>query len=308
MTKEPPSAKAEFFVAIAGPIVSVLIAAAGFAFALFGGGAIPPPTAAVIWYLATINTVIVVFNMIPAFPLDGGRVLRSILWHVKGNLRWATKISSALGAAFGLVSMIFGLFSLLAGNLIGALWQVLIGMFLRRAAQMSYQQVLIRRALEGEPVSRFMNRELITIPPSLTLNRLVEDFVYRHHHKMYPVTQDGQLIGCVTTRLIQQVPRDRWQETTVQEIAQRCDEASTTTPDTDAMDALAQLSQNEVSRMLVVSDGQIEGMLSLRDLMKFIALKVELEGDEYRHAAPGKRAGFEQQDNPTNPRSLAHNS
>ena len=295
MTKEPPSAKAEFLVAIAGPIVSVLIAAAGFAFVLLGGEAIPPPTAAVIWYLATINTVIVVFNMIPAFPLDGGRVLRSILWHVKGNLRWATKISSSLGAAFGVVLMVFGLISLLGGNLIGALWQVLIGMFLRRAAQMSYQQVLIRRALEGEPVSRFMNRDLITIPPSLTLERVVDDFVYRHHHKMYPVTQDGHLLGCVTTRLIQQVPRDRWQDTTVQEIAQRCDDTSTTTPDTDAMDALAKLSQNGASRMLVVSDGRLEGILSLKDLMRFIALKVELEGDE-------------QQDNPTSPRSFAHNS
>lgn len=313
MTKEPPSAKAEFFVAIAGPIVSVLIAVGGFALVSLGGEAIPPPTAAVIWYLATINTAIVVFNMIPAFPLDGGRVLRSILWQAKGNLRWATKKSSSLGAAFGFLLMALGLMSLLGGNLIGALWQILIGMFLRRAAQMSYQQVLIRRALEGEPVSRFMNRELITIPPSLTLDRLVQDFVYRHHHKMYPVTRDGHLIGCVTTRHIQQVPRDRWQEVTVQEIAQPCDDANTTTPDTDAMDALAKLSQNELSRMLVVSDDRLEGILSLRDLMKFIALKVELEGDEHRGAESHKpkehwkqvEAG--QKDSHSSHQSYAHN-
>ncbi len=280
MTKEPPSAKAEFFVAIAGPIVSVLVSAACFAIAMFSGPAMPPSVSAVIWYLATINAVVVVFNLIPAFPLDGGRVLRSILWHFTGNLRWATKVASSLGSAFGVYLIVFGFLNLLAGNLIGALWQILIGMFLRNAAQMSYQQVLVRRALEGEPVSRFMNRDVITVPASLPLDRLIEDFVYRHHHKMYPVTAGDQLIGCVTTRQVQQVPREQWHETTVGDVVERCGEDSTTTPNADAMEALTKLSRNEASRMLVVSDGQLAGILSLKDLMKFISLKVELEGDQ----------------------------
>lgn len=280
MTKEPPSAKAEFFVAIAGPIVSVLVSAACFAIAMFSGPAMPPSVSAVIWYLATINAVVVVFNLIPAFPLDGGRVLRSILWHFTGNLRWATKVASSLGSAFGVFLIVFGFLNLLAGNLIGALWQILIGMFLRNAAQMSYQQVLVRRALEGEPVSRFMNRDVITVPASLPLDRLIEDFVYRHHHKMYPVTAGDQLIGCVTTRQVQQVPREQWHETTVGDVVERCGEDSTTTPNADAMEALTKLSRNEASRMLVVSDGQLAGILSLKDLMKFISLKVELEGDQ----------------------------
>lgn len=280
MTKEPPSAKAEFFVAIAGPIVSVLVSAACFAIAMFSGPAMPPSVSAVIWYLATINAVVVVFNLIPAFPLDGGRVLRSILWHFTGNLRWATKVASSLGSAFGVFLIVFGFLNLLAGNLIGALWQILIGMFLRNAAQMSYQQVLVRRALEGEPVSRFMNRDVITVPASLPLDRLIEDFVYRHHHKMYPVTAGDQLIGCVTTRQVQQVPREQWHETTVGDVVERCGEDSKTTPNADAMEALTKLSRNEASRMLVVSDGQLAGILSLKDLMKFISLKVELEGDQ----------------------------
>lgn len=280
MTKEPPSAKAEFFVAIAGPIVSVFVSVACFAIAMFGGSAMPPSVSAVIWYLATINAVVVVFNLIPAFPLDGGRVLRSILWHFTGNMRWATKVASSMGSAFGVFLIVFGFLNLLAGNLIAALWQILIGMFLRNAAQMSYQHVLIRRALEGESVSRFMNRDVITVPPSLTLDRLIDEFVYRHHHKMYPVIEDDHLIGCVTTRQVQQVQRERWHETTVRDVVERCGEDSTTSPDADAMEALTKLSRNGASRMLVVSDGRLAGILSLKDLMKFISLKVELEGDQ----------------------------
>src|SRR6056297_278663 len=242
MTKEPPSAKAEFFVAIAGPIVSIFIAAACFAFTILTGGVLPPSVNAVAWYLALINAIVVAFNLIPAFPLDGGRVLRSILWQLKGNLRWATRISSGLGSAFGLLLIVFGLLNLLAGNFIGAVWQFLIGMFLRNAAQMSYQQVLIRRALEGEPVQRFMQAEVVTVDPSLTVDHLVEDYVYRFHHKMFPVTDEGRLVGCVTTRDVQRVPRGEWSTTTVADIAGDCDQTSTTTSNADAMEALTKLS------------------------------------------------------------------
>ena len=296
MAKEPPSAKAEFFVAIAGPIVSVFVSMACFAVAILGETVIPPAASAVIWYLATINAVVVAFNLIPAFPLDGGRVLRSILWHVKGNLRWATKISSSLGAAFGLALILLGLLNLLGGNVIVALWQFLIGMFLRNAAQMSYQQVLVRRALEGEPVSRFQNRDVITGSPSLTLDRLVDEFVYQHHHKLFPVTDNDRLVGCVTTRQIQQVPREQWPETTVAAIADQCGDESTSAPEADAMEALAKLSRNQASRMLVVSESRLVGILSLKDLMKFISLKVELGDDHDPPVQPSATATGEKQD------------
>src|SRR6056297_2812322 len=112
MTREPPSAKAEFFVAIAGPIVSIIIAILCAVLAVAGSTVLPPAVDGVVWYLAMINAIVVAFNLIPAFPLDGGRVLRSILWHIKGNLRWATKISSSLGSMFGVVLIVLGLFNL----------------------------------------------------------------------------------------------------------------------------------------------------------------------------------------------------
>ena len=280
MSKEPPSAKAEFFVAIAGPIVSILISAGCLAVGLVSGHMMADSVVTVVWYLGMINGIVVVFNLIPAFPLDGGRVLRSILWHVKGNLRWATRISSSIGSGFGLVLIGFGLLNLLAGNLIGAMWQAMIGIFLRNAARMSYQQVLVRRALEGEPVARFMQPNVVTVEPSLSVEELVEHFVYRLHHKMFPVADNGTLLGCVTTRDVQRIPRDEWSTTTVAHIASRCEPDNTISPASDAMEALSHMSRNGSHRLMVVDGDRLVGLLSLSDLVNFISLKVELQDDE----------------------------
>ncbi len=277
MSREPPSAKAEFFVAIAGPIVSVAIAVVCYATFFLGEAAFATPIVGVLWYLGVINAVVVAFNMIPAFPLDGGRVLRSVLWHVNGSLRWATRITSSIGSGFGIMLILLGVFSFIGGNFIGGMWQFLIGMFLRGAAQMSYQQVLIRRALEGEFVERFMRADVVTVPPSTTVHQLVEDYIYKHHHKMFPVTENGRLLGCVTTREVQQVPRGEWDQRTVGEIMQQCADENTIRRDADAMQALSSMNRNGASRLMVVRDGQLEGILSLKDMLKFISLKVEVE-------------------------------
>eukprot|EP00913_Durusdinium_trenchii_P013395 g12576.t1 len=250
MSKEPPSPKVEFFVAIAGPIVSILISAGCLAAGVVGGQVMPDAVSVVVWYLGIINGVVVAFNMIPAFPLDGGRVLRSILWQVKGNLRWATRISSSIGSGFGLMLIGFGLLNLLTGNVIGAIWQAMIGMFLRNAAQMSYQQVLVRRALEGEPVARFMEPDVTTVHPSLSVEELVENYVYRLHHKMFPVTDNGRLLGCVTTRDVQSIPRNEWPTTTVAHISSRCEPDNMISPDSDAMEALSQMSRDGTHRLM----------------------------------------------------------
>lgn len=279
MSEEPPSAKAEFFVAIAGPLVSIVLAILFYAAAVLGAVLLPTPVTGVLAYLGIINAVLVGFNLIPAFPLDGGRVLRSILWHVNGSLRWATRVTSTIGAGFGMVLIMLGILNVISGNVIGGMWQVLIGLFLRGAAQMSYQQVLIRRALEGEPIDRFMTSSPISVPPSTTLDQLVEEYIYKFHHKMFPVTSDGRLLGSVTTQEVHQVPRDQWKTRTVGDIAKPCDAANTITRGTDSMQALSQMQKAGVSRLMVVEGDQLQGILSLKDMLKFIALKVELEED-----------------------------
>lgn len=281
MEDEPPSGRAEFFVAIAGPIASILVAVLGFGLWLVGL-ALEWPAAAngVLAYLGWINLVLVIFNMIPAFPLDGGRVLRAALWSWKGSLRWATRISSTIGSGFGLALIVLGALAFISGNFVGGMWWFLIGLFLRGAAQMSYQQVLIRRAIEGEPVSRFMHPEPHTVSPGLNLAELVEDHVYRTHHKMFPVTEDdGRLLGCVTTRQIREVPREQWSARTVRDVMLDCSSDNTISPDEDAIRALSRMQQTGASRLMVVADGELVGILSIKDLIKFISLKIELEED-----------------------------
>jgi Zn-dependent protease/predicted transcriptional regulator len=277
LSQEPPSAKAEFFVAIAGPVVSVLVGIACYAMAIVGEARLAAPIVGVLWYLGIINGVVVVFNLIPAFPLDGGRVLRSILWHVQGSLRWSTRITSSIGSGFGLVLILLGVLNFVGGNFVGGMWQFLIGMFLRSAAQMSYQQVLIRRALEGESIDRFMQTSVVTVSPSTTIRQLVEDYIYRYHHKMFPVTDEGRLLGCVTTRDVQQVPQNQWEQRTVGEILEPCANENTTERNADAMQTLSRMNQGSVSRLMVVQNNHLEGIVSLKDLLKFIALKVEME-------------------------------
>ncbi len=275
MGDEPPSAEAELMVAVAGPIASVILGSG----LLVVGLAVPwpGPVRGILLYLGAINLVLVVFNMIPAFPLDGGRVLRSILWGFHGNLRSATRITSQLGSWFGLALIILAVLNILWGNFIGGIWWFLLGMFLRRAARMSYQQLLVRRSLAGEPVRRFMQPNPRTVEPGISIQQLVEQFIYRYHFKMFPVVQDGALVGCITTREVAALPRDQWITRHVGELAQPCSAANTVHPDIDAMAALAEMNRTGASRLMVVDDGRLVGVIALKDLLRFISLKVELE-------------------------------
>lgn len=186
MGDEPPNAKTEFIMAIAGPISSIIL---GFIFyVVFSMGKIDGWSNIVVGvtaYLFTINFLLAAFNLLPAFPLDGGRVLRSILWGWKGNLRWATRISSGIGVGFGILLIVIGFFHVVFRDFISGMWWVLIGIFLQSAARGSYQQLLTRRALEGEPVRRFMENKPITVSPSITVEQLVDDYIYRYHYNVF---------------------------------------------------------------------------------------------------------------------------
>jgi Zn-dependent protease/CBS domain-containing protein len=278
MKDEPPSPKAEFFVAIAGPLASLAIS--GVSWLVYQLGAaqdLPVAILGVVGYMALINLVLVIFNMVPAFPLDGGRVFRSILWGWKNDLPWATRITSKTGSFFGLMLIIMGFMALLQGNLIAGLWWCLIGMFLRSAASMSYQHVLMRRYLEGEPVSRFMNREPVCADTHISVQQLVDDFVFEYHHKMYPVVDADRLVGCITTKDIKAIVREKWDRIEVGEVAHACSTENTISENVDAMEALTFMNQHRASRMMVVHGDQLVGILSLKDLLEFFAMKIELE-------------------------------
>ena len=278
MGDEATSPKGEFLMAIVGPITSILLAALFYGGARLGQASIwSTPVFGVLEYLAFINAILAGFNLLPAFPLDGGRVLRSILWAAKDNLKWATRIASNIGVGFGLLLIFLGILQVVRGNFVGGLWWVLIGMFLQGAARMSYQQILTRQALEGEPISRFMRRDPETVPSSLSVKDLVENHIYRHHYKMFPVMDDGSLLGYVTTKQVQEIPRDQWDRHTVGEIYIPRSADNTISPQDDAARALSQMKNLGTSRLLVTEGDRLQGILSLKDLMDFLSLKGELE-------------------------------
>ncbi len=278
MTAEPPSARNEFLIAVAGPISSFVMAAIFYALNRLGETAgWSTAISGIMGYLGMINVILAVFNLVPAFPLDGGRILRAALWAWKGNLRWATRIASLFGEGFGLVLIALGVLRVLGGLFVGGMWFFLIGLFIRSAAKMSYQQLLTRRALEGESLQRFMNRDPVTVSPAISLDHLVEDYIYRYHHKLFPVVDGDRLIGCITTRQVKQIPRDRWSGTTVGEAAEKCSDENTIEPETDAVKALARMHRNSAGRLMVVRNGQLLGIIALKDLLNFLSMKIELE-------------------------------
>jgi Zn-dependent protease/predicted transcriptional regulator len=277
MSDEPPSAKAEFSMAIAGPASSIVLGCVFYGIHLFGmGTGWPVPVSGIFYYLGLINGLLAAFNLVPAFPLDGGRVLRAALWSWKKNLRWATRTSARIGSGFGVVLIIMGVLSFLSGQLISGVWWFLIGMFLRGAANMSYQQLMVREALMGEPLNRFMEPSPVTVVPNTSVEDLVENYIYKYHYKMFPVVDSGKLVGCISTRQVQQIPRREWAQRTVAESMNQCSIDNTIRPDADSMEALSKMSKTGASRLLVVDKEQLVGIIALKDMMRFLSLKVEL--------------------------------
>jgi Zn-dependent protease/CBS domain-containing protein len=281
MSEEPKSARAELWMAIAGPLASIVLGGIFFGIHLLDmGQSWGKPAHGVLLYLSMINLVLAGFNMLPAFPLDGGRVLRALLWSWKKNLRWATRISSRIGSGFGILLIFLGAVSFFGGNFIGGIWWFLIGMFMRAASQQSYQQLLMRKALEGETVERFMKKDPVTVKLDTTLDELVEDYVYKYHYKLYPVVRDSKLSGCVNLKQIKNVSKDEWPKRRVRDIMDDCNDKNTIDINTDAVKALSRMRKNDQSRIMVTRESQLAGVISLKDLLNFLSLKVDLEEEQ----------------------------
>jgi Zn-dependent protease/CBS domain-containing protein len=278
---EPSSAGTEFLMAIAGPAVSAVLGVLFWVVAVFAyQQGWPHPLVIVLGYLATINLIVLIFNMVPAFPLDGGRVLRSILWGATGSVRRATRWASYAGQAFAWLLIFWGVLQFFGHNWVGGLWSALIGMFLNGAAKSGYQQVLVKQALQGEPVSRFMNPHPVVVPPSLDLSHWVDDFVYRYHHRGFPVASNGHLEGFITTEALGRIPRGEWSGHTVGEVMAHDIGKVTIPSNADAMEALGKMQRNGVSRLAVTDGPDLVGIVSLKDLLNFLNLKLELEGQD----------------------------
>jgi Zn-dependent protease len=285
ITKEPPSPKAEFLMAIVGPLTSIIL---GFIFlglaALSSGGfanvgnlpILGPATTLALW-LGSINILLGIFNLVPGFPLDGGRVLRSIFWAVTNNLREATRWASWAGQAVAWIliligiSMIFGIrIPFFGTGLLGGLWLVLIGWFLHSASVQSYRQVVIQGALQGVPVGRLMESHVATVSPDLSVANLVHEYIMGTSERAFPVVQDNQLVGIVSLEDVRRVPREDWDVTSVRQIMTPQGQLTTATPDEDANEALNEIASHDVNQVPVVKDGRLVGMLRRSDILRWL--------------------------------------
>ncbi|MFW5731031.1 MAG: M50 family metallopeptidase [Desulfonatronovibrionaceae bacterium] len=279
MDDEPTTPKSEFWIAVAGPLASLFLALVFYLlFSLFQGMDMTRGVTGVLMYLALINFILALFNLIPAFPMDGGRILRAILWHTRKDLRQATQTAANMGSVFGYVLMGLGLLNLLTGNAVGGLWYFIIGIFIRFVARSSYQQLMVKQALHGEKVAGLMNRP-VYVPGDISLQELVEDYIYRYHFKMFPVQENGELSGCITTRQVGEIERENWPDILVREAARQCSTENTVRPDEDVIKVLGRMNKTGQSRMMVVENGELKGIISLKDIMAYLSSRMELEGD-----------------------------
>jgi Zn-dependent protease/CBS domain-containing protein len=277
MHEEPKSPRTELLMAAAGPAASLAIS--GIFLGLAYGGVWLGWSAVVVsvlQYLCWVNALLVAFNLVPAFPMDGGRILRALLWMWRGDSRAATKTASDAGSIFGMLLIGLGVITLVSGNFITGLWWFLIGMFIRSVAQSTWQQQLLKQFLEGVPISRFMTTEPVTVQRALPVRELVDDYVYRYHHKMFPVMDGERLVGCVTTRAIHDLGREDWDRQTTGTIAESCSGENTVAPEADAMRVLGRMSTTGNSRLLVVDEGRLIGIITLKDLASFLSVHMEL--------------------------------
>ncbi|MDN3722011.1 site-2 protease family protein [Roseibium salinum] len=276
---EPPSARAEFLVAIAGPISSYILAAGFYLLlAVTSAGDGITPLAALFSYLTLINAVLATFNLLPAFPLDGGRVLRAAVWGWTGSLRRATQVSAALGRGLGVALMALGVINIVSGDFVGGLWIGLIGFFILTAAGSTAMQVELKQTLKDIRVRDIMNSQVIAVPADITVAELVDDYFYRHFHKAFPVVRGEQVLGSVRLKDVGQVPRENWGTTSVAEILSSGNGSHVVEPGALVWDALTLMKENNVSRLMVVERGDLKGMLTMRDLMHFLAVHRELSG------------------------------
>jgi len=278
MEKEPSSPIVEFRMAIAGPIMSLMLALFFWISSLF---AVYFSLNPVIWittdYLSFLNFAIAVFNLIPGFPLDGGRVLRSIIWFFSKDLKKATQIASFFGKTFSLFLMGIGFANLITGNLISGIWLIFMGLFLLEAAEVSYRQMIMKKVLGNLKASDIMSKNVITVPYDIKVSELIEKFFFRFRHNCFPVIKDDTIVGLVTFHDTKEVNKNLWSEKTAEEVAIPLTEDLVTKTKKHVIDLLPQLAHNKIGRALVIEEKSLVGIVSQKDIMKIFKFRTEVE-------------------------------
>jgi Zn-dependent protease len=265
---EPPHPRAEFWIAIAGPLSSFILSAFFFILTMTTGGG----AKALFAYLAQINLILGVFNLIPGFPMDGGRVLRSAIWGKKKDYFYATQKASSVGRGIALFLILFGLFSIFTGGP-GGFWLILIGWFLYSAAQASYQQATLQETLSGIKVKDIMVKEIQTIDPSIPLDKAVDEYFLKYGYGGFPVIDNGKFLGILTLKEVKNVPREDWGKVKVSSIFVPHDKKWEISPDADVVKALELMIKEDKGRIVITERDKIIGLITRNGIAQYVQIK-----------------------------------
>ena len=267
-----PSAGAEFRIAMAGPLVSLLL---GVLFSL-GAWAIAAADAidGVAAWLGYINLTLLVFNMLPALPLDGGRVLRSALWHFAGDFRRATRVAAGVGRGFGYFFIVAGVFLFIFQGSFSGAWLAFIGWFLLQAATGEDRYAMVRESLGGVRVRDLMIRDPVTVPAEMPIGRFMDEVAWSRRYTTYPVLEDGRVVGLLAFRCVAEVPRSDWETRLVRDCMIPRERVPVLREDDTAVDALGELSEAGVNRGIVLDDGRLAGFISITDVARALEIGV----------------------------------
>jgi len=274
LQEEPKSPGIEFAVAIVGPLTSLMLAGIFWGLGLVLGGK-PSPLIAMLDYLALINVILGVFNLLPGFPLDGGRVLRSFLWNSSGNLTRATNTAATIGRFLGWGLIAFGVFELFLGNVLGGLWIAFIGWFLSNAADTSRRQRTLKEHFASTTVRTIMDPNPETVSADTPVAEMVPEFFLQQQRRAVPVSQDGRLVGIVTVTDVNRLPQDKWAETPVAEIMTG-QPIYGLSPEDDLDTAMKLITRHDLNQLLVLDQGQPVGLLSRADIIRYLQFSQEM--------------------------------
>ncbi len=276
--KNPTSASLEFWMAFVGPLTSAAIGGICLLAAYTIGGASTNPWMAMLLWLGYINCSLAAFNLIPGYPLDGGRVLRAIIWWRTGNADRSTQLAARAGQAVAFIFIALGIFRVFAGAGIGGLWIAFIGWFLLQASRESYVRVGLTHALEGVRVADVMSKDCPTVDGWLNLQNFVEHELLRTGKRCFIVVEKGEMTGLITPNEIKQIDRAKWPFTTLHDVMRPLEDVRSVAPDAPLASALEMMSRDDLNQVPVVSAGHLEGVLSRAEVLSYLQTHVELRG------------------------------
>ncbi|MGH7845929.1 MAG: site-2 protease family protein [Candidatus Binatia bacterium] len=277
LSEDASDPKTEFKIAAVGPLTSFALAFLFWLIANLLRGEQPSIVVEVFGYLTWINVALGVFNLLPGFPLDGGRVLRAFWWWKTGSMLDATRLASDWGKGLAIALMILGGLQIFSGGLIGGIWIILIGMFLRGMAEGSYQELALRKSLEGTRVEDVMIRDVVTASADLSLKRIIYDYFLRYGYHGFPVTTNGKVLGVISVAGVKDVAEIEQAGKTVAQVMTPLNDEMTIRRETPLSEALRRMSQGNLGRLLVMQGDEMVGMVTQTGLLRFLEIKRALE-------------------------------